>query len=349
MAFDEGAVADAQTQVSWGGNFGPLTTNGEWWRLVTATFLHSGFFQLLFTIGAILQMGLLLERLLGPFTVGSVYVGAGILSNVVMLSKTPVDVTSGPSGAVFGLYGLLVASLMWGVIHRSPLTIPLMTLKRLVPATVLFLLYAMAAYGIGVPQLTGLMVGVICGLVVSKGVSECKPPVRRVAATAAATLVLAVITAVPLRGVTDARPEIERLIAVEDRTAGAYQKAVSNFRNGRMSAGELARLIDQSIVPELKEVRTRLTSLEGVPREQLAMVAGAEEYLRLRDESWRLRTEGLHKSNLKTLSKAEKPEREALEALQKLRPPVETLPPTDEKSEEEVGRRKTERKTARKK
>jgi hypothetical protein len=74
------------------------------------------------------------------------------------------------------------------------------------------------------------------------------------------------------------------------------------------------------------------------------MVAGAEEYLRLRDESWRIRTEGLHKSNLKTLSKAEKPEREALEALQKLRPPVETAPPpeekTDEKQEERTGKKK---------
>jgi rhomboid protease GluP len=340
MAFGEGAVADPQTQISWGGNFGPLTTNGQWWRLVTATFLHWGFFQLLFTIVAVLQMGLVLERLLGPFTVASVYVGAGLLSNVVTLSKNPVEVTSGPSGAVFGLYGLLVASMIWGVIHRSPLTIPLTTLKRLAPAAVLFLLYTMAANGIGAPELAGLVVGSVCGLVVSKGVSECKPPVRRVAATAAATLVLAVISAVPLRGVTDARPEIERLIAIEDRIAGTYQKAVSQFRNGRMSAGELAKLIDQSIVPELQDVRTRLTALEGVPHEQQAMVADAEEYLRLRDESWRLRTEGLHKSNLKTLSKAEKPEREALEALQKLRPPEEKVPPPEEKEQKDEKEKK---------
>jgi rhomboid protease GluP len=320
MAFDAGALGDAATQIAWGGNFGPRTTNGQWWRLVTATFLHTGLLQLLFTIVGILQIGLLLERLLGPFAVASVYVGGGILSNVVTLAKYPVDVTSGPSGAVFGLYGLLVASTIWGLIHRSPVTIPLKTLKRLAPATVLFLLYTLAAKGLGGAELAGLVAGSICGLVVSKGVSESKPPVRRVAATAAATLVLAVGSAVHLRGVTDARPEIERVVAVEDRIAGAYQKAVSQFRNGRMSAGELAKLIDQSIVPELEAVRARLTALQGVPHEQQAMVAAAEEYLRLRDESWRLRTEGLHKSNLKTLSRAEKPERAALEALQKIKP-----------------------------
>jgi hypothetical protein len=43
---------------------------------------------------------------------------------------------------------------------------------------------------------------------------------------------------------------------------------------------------------------------------------------------------------LKTLSRAEQPEREALEALQKLRPPVETVPPTEEESEEKTGKKK---------
>ncbi len=110
MVFDAGAVGDQQTQLAWGGNFGPLTTNGGWWRLVTATFLHSGLLHLLVTIGGILQLGLLLERLLGPLAVASVYVGAGILANLVILAKYPVAVTSGPSGAVSGLYGLLAAS-----------------------------------------------------------------------------------------------------------------------------------------------------------------------------------------------------------------------------------------------
>ena len=36
MALAPGPVALPETLVAWGGSFGPRTTNGEWWRLVTA-------------------------------------------------------------------------------------------------------------------------------------------------------------------------------------------------------------------------------------------------------------------------------------------------------------------------
>jgi hypothetical protein len=45
--------------------------------------------------------------------------------------------------------------------------------------------------------------------------------VRRLAAFSAATLAIAVMTAVPLRGVTDIRPELALLVGVEQRTAAA--------------------------------------------------------------------------------------------------------------------------------
>jgi membrane associated rhomboid family serine protease len=321
MIFEEGPISEPQTLIAWGGNFGPSTTNGEWFRLVTALFVHAGLLQLLVDTVALVQIGLLLERLIGPFAFTSVYLGTGVLVNLVNLSQHPVTVTVGFSGAVFGVYGLFLAQALWGLLHRSPVTIPLRALKRLAVPVLVFVLYNMATNGLGSPAIVGLATGCVSGLMVVKGVNERKPTLRQVTIAAAAILLVTVVSAVFLRGMTDARPEIVRLVAVEERIATLYQKAVGQFRNGRMSANELARLIDQTIMPELQAVRARLTALDRVPREQQTLVARAQEYLRLRDESWRLRSEGLHKSTLPTLTKAERPERAALEVLEKIRPP----------------------------
>jgi hypothetical protein len=73
-------------------------------------------------------------------------------------------------------------------------------------------------------------------------------------------------------------------------------------------------------VPELKAARARLQAFERVPYEQQPLVAAAEEYLRLRDESWRLRAEGLRTVNMRTLQKAEGAESASLKALKRTRP-----------------------------
>ena len=56
---DPGALA------SWGGSVAPLTTDGEWWRLLTASFVHAGFIALLVDVAGLTQPALLVERMLG--------------------------------------------------------------------------------------------------------------------------------------------------------------------------------------------------------------------------------------------------------------------------------------------
>src|SRR5690242_13672202 len=58
MLVSPGALASPDTLVRWGGNFGPRTTNGEWWRLVASTFVHSGLWNLMVEMLAVAQAGL---------------------------------------------------------------------------------------------------------------------------------------------------------------------------------------------------------------------------------------------------------------------------------------------------
>ena len=95
-----GVSAGPESLVAWGASFGPRTTNGEWWRLVASMFVHTGMFQLIVNCAAIVQLGLILERLVGHITFAAVYVAAGVLASLVCLSDYPMAVTTGASGAI---------------------------------------------------------------------------------------------------------------------------------------------------------------------------------------------------------------------------------------------------------
>jgi membrane associated rhomboid family serine protease len=322
MLFGPGALNDVQTLVNWGANYAPRTTNGEWWRLIATTFVHAGMLHLFATIAGLVPLGLILERAVGRVTFATMYIAAGIAASVVSLWTTsPLSVSVGASGAIFGIYGLLLASLIWGVFSPPDVPIPVLTVKRIAAAAGVFFLYNLLTDDVGTAsELAGLATGFLGGLVVARGVTREKPPVRRAAFAMAATIGIAVLCAVPLRGIVDVRPELARITAVEERTAGTYDAAVAKFRHRRITAEALIELINRTIMPELQAARARLKALSGVPREQLPLVAAAETYFELRELSWRRRAEGLLKSNLDKLREAEQTERAALGAFERMRP-----------------------------
>ena len=111
-------ISNPATLVDWGASVGPRTTNGEWWRLVTSTVLHTSMLHVLVNVAVLLQVGFVVERLIGRFTLGAVYLSAGVFGGLLNLSSHPVDVEIGTTAAVFGVYGLLLAALAWQIIHR---------------------------------------------------------------------------------------------------------------------------------------------------------------------------------------------------------------------------------------
>jgi len=322
MLFDRGAFGDIQTLIAWGANFAPRTTNDEWWRLIGSTFVHGGFLHFAATMAGLVPLGLILERAVGRLAFASIYLAAGILASLVSLwTMSPTSVSFGASGAIFGVYGLLIASIGWAIVLRPEVPVPLHVVKRVAAGAVPFFLYSLATDHLTAnAELAGLATGFVGGLLIARGVAREKPALGRTAIVAAATAAIALAAALPLRGIIDVRPEIARIPVLEERMTTAYDAAVSEFTLGRLPAKRLAQMIDRTIIPELQELRKRLKSLQGVPREQAPLIEAAERYFTLREQSWRRRAAGLLLSNAGMLREADRTERAALNILQNFPP-----------------------------
>ena len=90
---------------------GPPVAAGEWWRLVTAGFLHANLFHLFMNMLVLWQLGSLLERPLGPVRYAALYAVSLLGGSFGALLLSPNAFTVGASGAVYGLLGATVVLL----------------------------------------------------------------------------------------------------------------------------------------------------------------------------------------------------------------------------------------------
>ena len=225
------------------GNLGPQTTAGQWWRLVTAAFVPPGFIGLLATLVGFVQPALLLERLVGPGAFAAVYIAAAATGGVSQLATNPVGMNLGATPALCGLYGLLAVVIAMGAVRPSPVTIPLLAVKRMAPAMGLFLLYAIGSGQYGGAASIGFITGLGCGAALAFRIGEQKPPVPRIAAALAATALITIAVAFSIGSIIDARPEIAAVVELERSTADTYNAAVEKFRQGRIKTDALVTLI----------------------------------------------------------------------------------------------------------
>jgi membrane associated rhomboid family serine protease len=121
-------------QIGWGSNFGPYTTDGDWWRLLTALFVHFGFFHLFFNMVALAWFGPLVERLYGSINFLLLYLLAGISGSLASVAWHPDVNSAGASGAIVGILGALLAAQL-----RAGDSFPSDILRSIRHATLVFL------------------------------------------------------------------------------------------------------------------------------------------------------------------------------------------------------------------
>jgi membrane associated rhomboid family serine protease len=85
--------------------YAPFVAQGDWWRLMTAAFLHYGPFHLLLNMLGLYWFGTLLERRIGSGRYLLIYIVSGLAGSAGALVVSPNSATVGASGAIFGILG----------------------------------------------------------------------------------------------------------------------------------------------------------------------------------------------------------------------------------------------------
>ena len=79
--------------------------NGEWWRLVACLFVHVGAVHLVLNAIGLVILGRLTEDLFGGARMIAIFGVAGVSGALASYLASPVGISAGASGAVFGLLG----------------------------------------------------------------------------------------------------------------------------------------------------------------------------------------------------------------------------------------------------
>jgi membrane associated rhomboid family serine protease len=111
-----GGSTNESTLMAFGVKSNPAIARGEWWRFITPIFIHIGMLHLFFNSYALWIVGPQVEKLYGAARFVILYVLTGVAGVYASYFYHPQSESAGASGAIFGLFGVL---LVFGVRYRN--------------------------------------------------------------------------------------------------------------------------------------------------------------------------------------------------------------------------------------
>lgn len=105
---------DGQTLVNFGAMFAPYIHAGQWWRLITAGFLHGGLIHILMNSWVLFDLGAQTEEFFGTSRMIVIYFAATVAGFYASAHWATLSV-----GASAGLFGLIGAMIAFGIHERS--------------------------------------------------------------------------------------------------------------------------------------------------------------------------------------------------------------------------------------
>ena len=261
---------DGRRLIAWGSNFGPLTTNGQWWRLFTAMFLHAGIVHLGLNMWVLLYCGRIVERLYGSLHFLLLYMAAGLVGSIASLLWNPMINSVGASGAIFGVYGGLLA-FMFNRRNQVPTNI----MKEQGLSAIIFIVYSLS-YGMrqegidNAAHLGGLVGGLAMGWLLARPLDarlRQEAGLRRLAlALVVAPLVLVLFT-LPVQN-TGEEYRLQQQFLSDIKWFGEEEKRLVQraeewrlaARSERYSRAELSAQLEQELVKPWQAIHDRLVA-----------------------------------------------------------------------------------------
>lgn len=256
--------------LAWGANFGPATQDGQWWRLGSAMFLHFGIVHLALNMWALWDVGRLLEQVYGSWRFLLLYLGSGVIGNLLSLViQGNQAVSGGASGAIFGLYGALVLFL-W----RERRQVEPGEFRWMFGAASVFIVFALVMGQLitGIDNsahVGGLLSGALLGVGLSRPWTWNSPRNRKLRFAALALVALAVagmMAFVPapsyrLGEEMMARAAISRFLLLDQRVSQEWESILGKGQEKRLGFDQLADQIDSAVTSAYLESFEDLSAL----------------------------------------------------------------------------------------
>jgi membrane associated rhomboid family serine protease len=230
--------------VRWGADFGPLTLDGQWWRLFTSTFVHFGIIHIAFNMWCLWDLGRALELYMGRRAFAVTYLLSGLAASLTSVAWNPWRVSAGASGAIFGVAGAFVSYLY---LKKTP--IDRGVARQKLKSLAIFIGYnLLRGAGGGVDNsahMGGLVAGLILGAVVPPlplATDGANPVVESVVANPIETAAMRELHANRIASQIPMGGAIVLLIAgiwihARNLPAAHYGKAVESVKAGKLNEG----------------------------------------------------------------------------------------------------------------
>lgn len=239
----------------WGGNMRDYTAGGEWWRLISSTFVHIGIVHLLLNMYALFMIGLFLEPVLGRWKYLAAYLSTGVLASLASLWWHADSVGAGASGAIFGVYGVFTALLTTNLIDKK-------MRKPLLQSMAVFVVYNLI-YGLkGEVDNAAHIGGLVSGFVLGYVYYFLQQKDRQAKLFPAIAIVLAIVASVGvLRHYNDDTAKFDK---VWEEFAALEEKGMKPiFQRDSITSSEFIRMAETEGIPAWIEISSVLKKADN--------------------------------------------------------------------------------------